>query len=1019
MSIAKIAVNRPVAVTMIVIGLLVVGSVALLKMPLTLLPDLNLPAAAVYVEYPNVGPWEVEAQVTRPIEEVIATVSNVTRVTSVSETGSATIVAQFNWGTDMDFATLEMRERLEMIQGYLPDSVERPQVFKFDPSLNPIFQFNIGGQGDLAEMRRFAEETVKPRLERIEGVASVSVTGGLEPEIRVELDPVRMEQHNVTFERVQQALFANNLNLPVGSVTEHGRELSVRAVGEYTSLDEMRKIVVQMGSGGIVRLEDVATVTDTYKPQEAITRLNGVPSVSVSLQKESEANPVDVSDAIWAEVNRLTEEFGDTLQFQVVWDDAEMIRASIRSVMENALMGAAVAVLVLLLFLGSFSPTLVIGVAIPVSAIATFFFLYLFDISLNMISLGGLALGIGMLVDNAIVSLENIARHRQAGKDPQEASIVGTSEIISPLVGSTVTTIAVFLPVVFVGGLASEIFTDLSLAITFSLGISLVVAVTFVPMIATRVRFKMESTGGPTSLLRRLHKGYELLLRWALAHKGWVIGGVLLLAAASAALFPFIGQEFMPSMDTGQFNVAIRLPYGTAKESTDAVAAEFERLLAQIDAIDTISTTVSGERADLVVGLVPLAQREKSLDTIVEEVRSIAEAMPGAEIQVTPVDAFGLEGGLSADISLLIKGHDMESLARVAEEVAEIVRGVPGTREVDTSLSETRPELQIHLDRDRASQYGLTVGQVASTARMAVDGAVTTRYRAGGSGGQELDVTLQLAEEWREDIAALEQLLINTPLGVNVRLGDIASLIPGETPAIVHREGGSRVVRVYALVSGRDIDSVAREIEQGLATLELPDDISWEFGGDVAEMITSFGELSNALILAVILVYMILAAQFESFLQPLVIMFTVPLAFIGVAIALFVSGYTLNVASLIGLIMLVGIVVNNSIVMIDFINQQIGRGMERREAVVTGAVTRLRPVLMTTLTTITATLPMALGIGEGVELQAPLATVVVGGLGFSTVLTLVFIPVMHDLFGRWSEGRIGRSSGVHTENAGV
>lgn len=1007
MSIAKFAVNRPVTVTMIVIGLIVVGTVAMREMPLTLLPDLTLPAAAVYVEYPNVGPWEIEAQVTRPIEEAIATVSNVTRVTSTTETGRATIIAQFNWGTDMDFAALEMRERLDLILGYLPEGVGRPQVFKFDPSLTPIFEFNVGGRGDLAAVRRFAEEVIKPRLERIEGVASVSITGGYEREIRVEVDPVRLEQHNVTIDAIRQALFAGNLNLPVGTVYEQNREFSVRAVGEFATLDEIRKTVVGLGPAGAVRLEDVATVTEAYKPDATITRLNGVPSVSIAIQKESEANTVEVSDRIRQEVERLKAEFGDTLEFQVVWDDAELIRASIRSVIDNALSGAAVAILVLLLFLGGILPTLVIGVAIPVSAIATFFFLYVFDVSLNMISLGGLALGVGMLVDNAIVSLENITRHRQMGTEPKEASIVATEEIISPLLGSTLTTVAVFLPVVFVGGLAAEIFTDLSLAVTFSLTTSLVVAVTFVPMIAARVRMRPPSEKGITAWVKPLTAGYERLLRWSLAHKGWVVGSVLVLAGLAAALYPFVGQEFLPFMDTGQFEVSITLPHGTLARETEAVAVEFENLLARIPEVETIATAVDKERATLLVGVVPRDERQRPLHEIVDTVRGFAALVPGAEVTVTPVDAFGVEGALSADISVMLKGSDMAELARAAEQVAELMRAIPGTREVDTSLSEGKPELQIRLDRDRAAQYGLTVAQVASAARTAVDGAVATRYR---TGGEELDVRVQLAEEWRRDVSSLERLLISTPFGVNVRLGDIATIVHGESPAVVHREGGSRIVRVYAQVSGRDVDGVARDIERGLAELDLPPDITWEFGGDVAEMLTSFGELTNALILAVILVYMILAAQFESFLKPFLIMFTVPFALIGVVLSLAVSGYTLNVASLIGVIMLVGIVVNNGIVMIDFINHQLARGVPRREAVVRGAVIRLRPVLMTTLTTVLATFPMALGIGEGAELQAPLAAVVTGGLGFSTLLTLVLLPVMYDTVAALQERR--RRKGV-------
>lgn len=1003
MSIPRMAVNRPVTVWMLTIGLIVIGAVSMVRLPLALLPDINYPAAAVIVEYPNVGPWEVEAQVTRPIEEAIATVSNVTRVTSVTEAGVATIVAQFNWDTDMDFATLEMRERIDLILGYLPDGVERPRVFKFDPSMSPIFQFNIGGQSDLGEARRFAEDVIKPRFERIEGVASVSVDGGWEREIRIELDQMRLEQYNISIDLVRQALMAGNLNFPAGTVTNQGREFLVRTIGEFASLEEIAKTVVHVGPAGMVRIEDIGTVRDTFKPETRLTRLNGQPSVSISLQKESEANTVQVSNRIWQEVERLRDEFGDEVEIQVVWDDARMIRMSVRSVLENGLIGAAAATLVLWVFLGALAPTITVAIAIPVAAVATFFFLYLFDVSLNMLSLGGLALGIGMLVDNSIVSLENIARLRELGTEPKEASAKGAEQVGGALFASTATTIAIFLPVVFVGGLAAEIFSDLSLAVSVSLGMSLLVALTFVPMFTTRIRIAPASEQDKKRWIQRLTDVYGRALAWALDHKGVVIGGVVAAFVVSLLLFPFVGREFLPDMDTSEFDVSIRLTHGTPTERTDRLAQEFESYLARIPEVDTVTTSVSGERADLHVGLKPVGERRRSQTEIVEDVRAFAESVPGADISVTPGDPFGVEGALSAPISILVRGADMNVLSAIAEDIAEIVRSVPGTREVDTSVSAGRPELQIRIDRDRAAQYGLTVAQVASAARVAVDGAVTTRYRAGGVQGQEIDVTVQLADEWRESKEHLERLLISTPLGINVRLGDIAEITEGTAPVEINREGGSRVVRVYGHIVDRDLSSVSRDIEAALAEYPLPSDVIVTFGGEVVEMEDAFGQLEFALLLGVILVYMILAAQFESLLQPFVIMFSVPMAFIGVVLGLLVTGRTLSVPAMIGVIMTAGIVVNNAIVLIDFINQLRAQGMERRAAVLESGRTRMRPVLMTTATTVLGMVPMVLGLGEGAELQAPIATVVVGGLTVSTVLTLGLIPVLYELFDEWKQ----------------
>lgn len=1015
-SIPRLSVNRPVTVVMLVLAFIVLGGVSITRLPLTLLPDLNFPAAAVVVEYPNVGPWEVEAQVTRPIEEAMATVSNVTRVTSLTEMGSATIVAEFNWGTDMDFATLEMRERLDLIQGFLPDGVDSPRVFKFDPSMNPIFQFNIGGQGDMAAIRLLAEDTIKPRLERIEGVASVSIEGGWEREIRIELDQLRLEHYNISIDQVRQALFASNLNFPAGSITDRGRDMLVRTIGEYASLDEIGETVVHVGPAGLVRISDIAAVEDTYKPETRITRLNGAPSVSISMQKESEANTVQVSNLIQEEVNRLIEEFGDTLEFQVVWDDARIIRSSIQSVIENGVVGAIAAMIVLWLFLGSFAPTLVVGIAIPVAAVATFFFLYVFDVSLNMLSLGGLALGIGMLVDNAIVSLENIARHRQLGVDPKEASAIGAQEVGSALFASTLTTVAVFLPVVFVGGLAAEIFGDLSFAVSFSLIMSLVVALTFVPMMATRVKVAGAVEQDAKGWTLRLREWYGRSLDWALDRRRLVLGGALAALIGVGLLYPFIGQEFLPSMDTGEFSVRVRLPHGTPKETTNDLAMEVEAYLARIPEVEAVSASVVGENADLYVVMTSLSQRKRSLDAVIEQVREFGQTVPGAQFSVSAADPFGMEGGLGGAISLMIKGRDMDELAMVSEAVADLMRAVPGTRDVDTSLAEGRPEMQIRLDRDEAARYGLTVAQVASAARMAIDGATATRYKLGDSQGRELDVTVQLAEEWRQDAATLERLMIATPFGGNVRLGDIARITEGTTPVRINREGGSRVVRVYGDVLDRDLKSVTLDIENALAGYTLPPNVTLEFGGDVAEMADAFDRLGFALVLAVILVYMILAAQFESLIQPLIIMFSVPMALIGVVLGLLLTGRALSVPAMIGIIMLAGIVVNNAIVLIDFINQQVARGVPRREAIVEGCKARLRPVLMTTLTTVLGMVPLALGLGDGAELQAPIATVVIGGLTFSTVLTLGLVPVLYDVFANWSDrSNARRSKGSGTQ----
>ncbi|MBO8140698.1 MAG: efflux RND transporter permease subunit [Firmicutes bacterium] len=1022
MSIARFAVQRPIATFMIILAALILGGVALGRLELALLPDFNFPAAVVITEYENVGPQEVESQITRPIEEAMATVRNVNQVSSTSSAGSSTVVVQFNWGTDMDFAALEMRERLDLIRGLLPDGAGEPQVFRFDPSLAPMYQLNVGGMDDLASLRQFVEDHIVDRLERLEGVAQVNVSGGLEREIRIEVDQAKLNAFGLTMDQVRQAVAAGNLNMPGGRLTEPTRELTLRTVGEFTDVGQIGRTVVHAGPAGVVRVEDVARVVDGYKEQRTLSRLNGQPSVAVTIQREAQANTVVVSDRIRAELARLQEEFGDQITIQEVWDEAEFIRLSIQSVTNNVLQGAIIAMVVLFVFLRTLGPTLIIGSAIPVAGLATFFFLYVLDVSLNILSLGGLALGVGMLVDNAIVSLENAVRHRQMGKAPKEAAIDGTGEVGMALTASTLTTVAVFLPIVFVGGLTAELFRDLSFAVVFSLAMSLVVALTFVPMLAARVNIPVSQYGGAEGASRkdlfdRVRDRYRAFLGWILRRRYVAVLVVTAALVSAVLLVPRVGQEFLPVTDTGSIGVRVRLPYGSTLEETDAIVRELEEFVSGIPEVEVVYASAGGsdssESGVLAVNLVQQSERERSTEEVVEEIRQFASTIPGAEILVAMENPYtGGGGGGGAPIQLRLKGRDTEQLLELAEAVAARVAEVPGTREVETSTRRGRPELQVVIDRDRAARYGLTVAQIASAIRTAMDGAVATQYRPGG-GGSEIEVRVQLAPEWRDNLAAVERLLISTPVGAHVPLSEVARIAEGVAPVTIEREDQSRVVFVYSHISGRDLSSVVADIAKVVSAMNLPDDVEWGFGGDTAEMEEAFRDLAFALLLAVVLVYMIMAAQFESLVHPLVIMATVPLGFTGVVWALVVSNRSLSVPGFVGVIVLAGIAVNNGIVMIDMVNQLRRQGKSRLEAMLEGCSNRLRPVLMTTLTTVLGMVPLALGIGEGSELGAPIATVIIGGLTVSTLLTLGFVPVAYtivDDLGGWLARvfRVGR-----------
>lgn len=1024
MSLARWSVNRPLTTWMLVIGICVLGAMSLIQLPLALVPDFQFPVAVVITEYPNVGPFEVEAQVSVPIEEALSTVSGVTRVSSQTQPGLSIVIAEFDWGTDMDFAALEMRERVDAIRGFLPDGAEAPLYLKFDISGGAMYEFSVSGPMDLATLRHQVDEVIRPRLERIEGVGSVDLIGGLERQIRIAVDQARLDAWGVNFQQLAQALVADNLNLPAGSMREGGRRLLLRTLGEYQTIEEIEETVVGATEAGVIRVRDVADVEDAFKEQRQITRLNGRESITVSIQKESAANTVSVSNAVNAELARLKEEFAGVFDFQTVWDEADFIRQSIRSVIENALVGALAAMIVLFLFLKRMRPTLVVGVSVPVAGVATFFSFYILDVSLNVLSMAGLALGLGMLVDNAIVCLENIVRHRALGKTSAEAAVDGAEEVGGALQASTFTTVAVFFPILFVGGLAAEIFTDLALAVSVSLGISLLVALTFVPMISAKSGLTVAERNG--RVFELVQRGHRAAVRWLLDHRWAAVAGVALLAALAVIAAPRIGTEFFPEVDTGEFTVNVRLPRGSTRDATNEVVSRIEDFLAGIEDVESVAVSISaGSGAGIFFGgsggneevgtlravMRPQSERSVHTETVVEQVRAFAAGIPGARVTAAMTDFFGV-GGLGGDAPIVINllGRDIDELNRSAEMVAEAIRRIDATRDVTAGTSEGRPELQIVVDRVRAGELGLTAGQIAQSVRNAVDGVTVTRFRSGGR-GEEIDVVLQLEDRWRQDRFALEELKIQTPFGGSVPLREAARIVEGMSPAAIARLEQLNVVTVTSRFVGAPYNQVLAEIEEAIAGLDLPPGVIYQFGGDDEQMQEAFSDLFLAFILAVALTYMLLVAQFESLSQPFIIMASVPLGLVGVVLSLWATGQNLSVPGLVGLILMAGVVVNNGIVMVDYINRLRSEGHERRQAVLTGVDRRLRPILMTTATTVLGMFPLSLGIGEGAELQQPIAIVVMGGLTFSTALTLVFTPVLYTLvddFSLWLRQVAGR-----------
>ncbi len=1035
---AEIAVRRPVGVLMLTLALILLGMVSLNRLAVDLLPDIEVPVAAIMTTYPGAGPHEVEQLVTRPLEEAVATVENLKSISSVSQPDFSMIIAQFDWGTDMNVASQDIRELVDRVQRELPPDAERSVVFKFDPTAMPVLIMGFSGDQSLADLQRIADDTIKPRLERLEGVASVAVHGGLQREIQVQLDPVAMQGYGVSLAQVTQAIRAGNLNLAGGVVEEGSRDYLVRVPGEFVTLRDVEGVVVPTPEGGAVRLVDIAEIRDGYQDQTIISRLNGRPSLAVVVMKQPQANTVQVVHQVRQTLDQIERELPGNIQFQAAFDQAEFIELAIGNLRNDLLLGCFLAALVVFVFLRHVRTTVIICTVIPLAVIGACNMIYFSGGTLNLLTLGGLALGVGVIVDDAIVVLENIYRHRQEGLPPLEAAQTGASEVTGAVIGASLTSMAVFLPIAFVDGIAAEIFGPFALTVVFALFSSLLMALTVVPMLGSRLlaRLPDDSRAGEGRLRRWLALSgawmewlkdrYGRALAWALRHRCKVVATAAVAFFSSFALVPLVGTEFFPSVDEGAVSITIEMPRGTTLEETDRIAARVEEIVARVPEVETVFVTTgagdhmaqsgagaaTSDRAMIDIQLVPLEERKRSAAEVAEALRRELALIPGATFQVSVAGAFGgpMMGG--APVEVLLKGHDLDTLARLGEQAAELVAGVEGTREVRSSLEEGRPEVQILVDRDRAAAYGLSVYQIASTVRTALHGEVATRYRVGGD---EIDVRVRLTEDARRHLADLENLTITAPTGAQVRLRDVAFLAIGEGPVAINREDQARTVTVSAEIAGRDLGSVNRDVQAALGEMALPAGYYFEMGGEAEEMRETFMEMAFALVLAVILVYIVLAVLFESLFFPFVIMFSLPVSLTGMVLALLLTGRSFSLTAFIGVIVAMGIVGKNCIVLIDYVNRLRQKGMARDEAIRTAGPIRLRPILMTTLTTVCAMFPMALGLGEGAEFQAPLATVIIGGLVFSTAVSLVLVPVVYSIFDDWGRAvmrRFGRGAGA-------
>jgi len=1030
LNLPNFSVSRPVTILMLFIGLILIGLISYQNLGLDLLPDLSFPMSAIIVSYSGVAPQEIENMITIPLEEAVGTIQGVKKISSYSREGNSLVLMEFNWGTDMDVSAMNIREKIDQIKGFLPDDASDPMVIKFDPALMPILVLGMGSEErDLQKLQKYAEDIIKPRLERMEEVASVSINGGLDREILVSIDNDKLRSNQLSFSQVTAALAGENVNLPAGTLKEGTINFLIRTLGRFESTQDIEKILISNIRGNKIYLGDIAKVEDTFKERNSITYVNGKPGIMISLQKESGKNTVTVAKRVFKELETIQKLLPEDISITPVFDSSDFIEKTISQVGWVALYGAIIAVFVLFFFLGNLGSTLIIGFAIPISLIFTFTLLYFSHLTLNMMTLGGLALGIGMMVDNSIVVLENIFRYRESRTGIKESACLGASEVSTAISASTFTTIAVFLPIVYVQGIASELFRPMGYTITFSLLTSLLVALTLVPMLSSKImHFKVQDNNSSISkenivqnslsqsgrIFNFVKEEYSRLLSWSLRHRGSVFILAVLIFAGSIMLIPFVGTEFIPSSDQGQFNINITLPTGTNLETTREVVSKVEKIVLEIPEMKSILTTAGegsggmgfstegGNSGTIMVNLVEQNKRDRSTAQIINQLREKIGTYPDAKIKFSE-QSMSFSSG--SDLEVKISGDSLDELENIANRILVSLEEVEGVYDLESSVEDVRPELHVNIDREKANLYGLNTVHIASTVHDALLGRVASIYQ---EKGEQVDIRIRLEEEDRNSIEEVKNLLISSNTGLQIPLKEIAEVIVGSGPKGIDRENQQRIVNVSGNISDRFLGKVIQDAQKQLEKLVLPEDYHYEFVGQNREMQESFLQLGLALVLSIILVYMIIAAQFESLLMPLAVMFSVPFSLIGVILGLLLADKSLNVLSYIGIIMLVGIVVNNSIVLIDYINKLRQKGIERKEAIILGGTTRLRPILMTMFTTVLALVPMALGIGEGAELRAPMAITIIGGLTSSTFLSLIIVPIFYTFLDDLSQKITGR-----------
>jgi HAE1 family hydrophobic/amphiphilic exporter-1 len=1024
MSIPRLAIHRPVTMFMISFVVILLGGISLTRLPVDLMPESEFPSITVRVNYSGVGPLEIEELVTRPIEQAVSAIAGLEQVNSTSSEGNSQVRLQFAWGTDLNEAADEVRTRVDRVRGRMPEDADPPTVFKFDSNSMPIMGIGVEGDFDPVTLRELATNDLSPRLERVEGVAAVTIDGGLRRQIHVDLSREKITGLNLSVDRVTQVLRSENQNIPLGEVDDADRRFLLRSPGQFTSIDDVRNLIIMTRAGVPVYLKDIADVTDSTEDRRQVTRINGRPGIRMRVTKQSGKNTVQVAEGVRAEIERINREV-PTMRLAVLDDQSKFIERSINSVKEHAAIGGFLVVAIIFLFLRDVRSTLIICTSIPVSVIGTFALLYFGGYTLNTLTFGGLALGIGMIVDAAIVVLENTYRHLEMGKDRMTAAIDGSEEVWSAILASTLTHIAVFVPMLFLTGVASITFGSLAAVVSFSLAMSLFVAVTIVPVLCSRFLNPPHHNAAKAGFagafyraseraLTALDEAYARLLHVALAHRPTVFATGIVLFVLAIYLGRFIGVELQPTTDEGEVTVDAELAVGTRVEITEAVLIRLEEAIkATVPEATMLITSAggggggfggpgSGHRGNVNVRLTPKDERERSSDEIAMTLRRELSGIPGVIVRSRPSGGQqmrgmpgGNQGGDGSRFSVEIRGHELDVSKRVAQDVKTLLDSTPGIADSRVGREEGRPEIAVRVDRDKAALLGLSVTGVANTIRTNLAGTQAAMFREGGN---EYPIVVRLRQEDRGEIASVGDVLLSTPGGLVLPAKNVMVTAREQGPVQIERKNQERIQRVNAEVETTLSEGVAA-VQARLPEIQVPQGFSVGFGNEVEEQAKSFRELQLVLVLAILLVYTVMASQYESLRDPFIIMFSIPLAAIGVVGALLLTKTPFSMQAYIGIIMLAGIVVSNAILLVDYANTLRHRDkMGIREAIELAGRHRLRPILMTSVCTMLGLVPMSLGIGEGSELQVPLARVVIGGLLTSTAITLVFVPAMYTLF---------------------